>query len=487
MEEADTAVAHAAAEESNSLLPIWEWIHLSKLAEQQQQQQASGNNGGESSSSTTVENLRKSQLDYTKRSTIVATLILERLLPPDGDSNTGGRSLCAIYRTQDIIISIDNIHLDLDCDDVHSLKRQLSSIKSNNNNCLEDLISKLQCVRGVKISLHESAEQSNDNGDNDDKQSTTAAATTITEIFQRIGYILYILFARGEEPPSFSPTTTATISESAEDVMSNARRRMRCRDDDDDDDDDESSHQKNKKNDDDDESDKNNNAYEEHAGANKGRQKLCLNETTKTFRRLNILSDIVEDRLSGKYGVPNSICRLISDLIIPPENMDDRFVSILEVLDELQQIVKRPDVYLSNGENGTTTTRSFQFCEGIVGRQHEIGMLLEASARTQINNDTSHICLIGGMAGVGKSYLVTSVKDVLTSHGWIYLSCKFDRLMRNQPLATIASTMEYFIQQLILQRGGGGGPSNRRHWFGGALLTTVMCNFCQFAICTNST
>jgi hypothetical protein len=354
MEEADTAVAHAAAEESNSLLPIREWIHLSKLAEQQQQQQASGNNGGESSSSTTVENHRKSQLDYIKRCTIVATLILERLLPPDGDSNTGGRSLCAIYRTQDIIISIDNIHLDLDCDDVHSLKRQLKSIKSNNNNCLEDLISKLQCVRGVKISLHRSAEQSkNDNGD-----KTTAAATTTTEIFQRIGYILYILFARGEEPPSFSPTTTATISESsAEDVMSNARRRMRCRDDDDDDDDDESSHQKNKKNDDDDESDKNNNAYEEHAGANKGRQKLCLNETTKTFRRLNILSDIVEDILSGRYGVPNSICRLISDLIIPPENMDDRFVSILEVLDELQQIIKRPDVYLSNGENRPCSIR----------------------------------------------------------------------------------------------------------------------------------
>jgi predicted ATPase len=479
MEVVDTA---AVAEESNnnSLLPIREWIHLSKLAEQQQVSSGNNNGGESSSSSATVENHRKSQLDYITRSTIVATLILERLLPPDGSTangnNGGGEDgsnnndmVCAIHRTQDI--SIDNIHLDLDCDnDVDLLKQQL-----NNNNCHEDLISKLQSVRGVKISLHESGEQSIDDGDNNgsaDKQSTTTATTTSTEIFQRIGYILYILFARGEEPPSSSSPTTASES-SAEDVMSNARRRMRSRGGDGDDDNDDDDELDNNKN--------NNDAYEEHAGANKGRQKLSLHETTKTFRRLNILSDIVEDILSGKYGVPNSICRLISDLIVPPEDMDDRFHSIMEVLDELQQIVKRPDVYLSNGENGTTTTtRSFQFNEGIVGRQHEIGMLLEASARTQINNDTSHICLIGGMAGVGKSYLVTSVKDVLTSHGWIYLSCKFDRLMRNQPLATIASTMEYFIQQLILQRGeggggGGGGPSTffPNEFDANAVITTI--------------
>ena len=52
------------------------------------------------------------------------------------------------------------------------------------------------------------------------------------------------------------------------------------------------------------------------------------------------------------------------------------------------------------------------------------------------------------MAGVGKSYLVNSVMDALTTNGWIYLGCKFDRLMRNQPLVTIASAVENFIQQL---------------------------------------
>lgn len=377
--------------EDNHLLPLEEWVDLSKLAEEYQ------NN---TNSIPSPENIKNAQMDYIARAVVVAAAVLDELLITD-ENNLNG---CP----QDNV-SIDNIRLEMDTD-VNMLRQRKTTIYS------QDFVSSLQGIRGVRLSIPQNSER---NG-----------SDPPVKMFTRIGLILYCIFARGEAPP---PTVESGDSNTAEEAMSDARTRMRRRGD-------ESS---------DDESD----SYEEQPGANKGRQKVSVQETTKAFRRMTTSS--VEDTLSQK-GVPSAICRLIVDLIIAPEEEDTNFQSLSEVVAEMEDIMKRSDVYFgrdTHSNNSTAGLRSLQFGDDIVGRNDEIAMLLEASARAQIDTESSHICFVKGMAGMGKSYLVDIVKDALTNNGWICLCCKFDRLMRNKPLATIASALENFIQQLITGRG----------------------------------
>eukprot|EP00985_Skeletonema_marinoi_P003674 scaffold1601_cov140-Skeletonema_marinoi.AAC.11 len=376
-------------EDDNLLLPLKEWVDLSKLAEEQQQ-----------SSLPSPENIRNAQMDYIARAVVVAAVVLDKLLILEENNYN--------WCPQDI--SIDNVHLEMGACDVTMLRQRNTTIN----------LSSLQGIQGVKLSIP--------------RNHTSNGGVSPDEIFKKVGLILYSIFTRGEVPPSAG---VEAENNTVEEAMLNARGRIKRRGDESLDD---SSH---------DESD----SYEEQAGPNKGRQKVSVQEATKTFRRMNISN--VEDALRQK-GVSSSLCRLIVDLIIAPEDKDTKFQSLSDAVAELQQIMRRPDACFgrdTDSNNSTTDLLSLQFGDGIVGRTEAVGTLLEASARAQMDTESSHICLIGGTAGVGKSYLVESVKDALTSNGWIYLSCKFDLLMRNQPLVTIASAMEIFVQQLINVRG----------------------------------
>ena len=376
-------------EDNDLILPLKEWVDLSKLAEEQQQ-----------SSLPSPENIRNAQMDYIARAVVVAAVVLDKLLILEENNYN--------WCPQDI--SIDNVHLEMGACDVTMLRQRNTTIN----------LSSLQGIKGVKLSIPQN--------------HTSNGGVSPDEIFKKVGLILYSIFTRGEVPPSAG---VEAENNTVEEAMLNARGRIKRRGDESLDD---SSH---------DESD----SYEEQAGPNKGRQKVSVQEATKTFRRMNISN--VEDALFQK-GVSSSLCRLIVDLIIAPEEKDTKFQSLSDAVAELQQIMRRPDACFgrdTDSNNSTTDLLSLQFGDGIVGRTEEVGTLLEASARAQMDTESSHICLIGGTAGVGKSYLVESVKDALTSNGWIYLSCKFDLLMRNQPLVTIASAMEIFVQQLINVRG----------------------------------
>ena len=60
-----------------------------------------------------------------------------------------------------------------------------------------------------------------------------------------------------------------------------------------------------------------------------------------------------------------------------------------------------------------------------------------------------------------------SVRGALTESGWIYLSCKFDRLMA-KPLSTIASAFENFFQHVASLVNEGG--------YIGAIISSVQDN-----------
>ncbi len=380
----DDSSPSAMVEDNDLLLPLKEWVDLSKLAEEQHH-----------SSLPSPEKIRNARLDYVARAVDVAAVVLDKLqIFEENNSN---------WRPQDI--SIDNIHLEMGADDLKMLRQSKTTID----------LSTLQRIQGVQVSIPQN--------------NSSNEGVSLEEIFKKVGLVLYCIFSRGESPPTASDDSVN--NNAAEEAMIRERRRIESLDD---------SH---------DESD----FYEEQVGPNNGRQKVSVQEATKNFRRMNISH--VEDALSQK-GVSSAICRLIRDLIITPEEEGTNFQSLSEAVSELRQMMRRPEFFYGHGDdsgNSITDLLSLHFGDGIVGRTNEVRTLLEAAARAQIDTDSSHVCLIGGTAGVGKSYLVDSIKDALTNNGWIYLSSKFDRTMRNQPLTTIASAMESFIQQLIHLRG----------------------------------
>lgn len=371
-------------EYNDILLPLKEWVDLSKLAEEQQQ-----------SSLPSPEKIRYAQLDYVARAVDVAAVVLDKLqMFEENNSN---------WCPQDV--SVDNIHLEMDADDLNLLRQRKTTID----------LSTLQRIQGVQLSIPQN--------------NSSNGGVSPEEIFKRVGLILYCIFSRGESPPTASEESENNNAAEQSMKIVRGRRRIESLDDS--------------------QSDFN----EEQVGPNKGRRKVSVQEATKNFRRMNISQ--VEDVLSQK-GVSTAICRLIRDLIITPEEDGTNFQSLSEAVSELRQMMRRPEFFYGRGDDSDssiTDLLSLNFGDGIVGRTNEVGTLLEAAARAQMDTESSHICLIGGTAGVGKSYLVDSIKDALTNNGWIYLSSKFDSLMRNQPLITIASAVESFIQQLIHVRG----------------------------------
>ncbi|KAL7505781.1 hypothetical protein ACHAXN_003226 [Cyclotella atomus] len=91
-------------------------------------------------------------------------------------------------------------------------------------------------------------------------------------------------------------------------------------------------------------------------------------------------------------------------------------------------------------------------------------MLLDAAARVTGTNsndallealalltqqDKQQIVMVTGSAGSGKSRLVMETKKILENRGWLFLHCKFDRIVHSEPLSIIAGAFDDFLKQCI--------------------------------------
>jgi ATP-dependent RNA helicase DDX31/DBP7 len=91
-------------------------------------------------------------------------------------------------------------------------------------------------------------------------------------------------------------------------------------------------------------------------------------------------------------------------------------------------------------------------------------MLLDAAARVTGTNSNDallealamltpqgkqQIVMVTGSAGSGKSRLVMETKKSLENRGWLFLHCKFDRIVHSEPLSIIAGAFNEFLEQCI--------------------------------------
>ena len=273
----------------------------------------------------------------------------------------------------------------------------------------ETLLESLESVMGMEIIPSGQSERAG--GEEEE---------TIANTLRRVGQILFPIFSRGRPLPiDLTKANGNNVARGGGEKDPCSRAAMRTRQDDSQD--------------------------EEFPGPEgKGRQKRSLGGgSCKSKRGSN--SSVLDESLSG-LGLPLSLQLLLGGLLDPTEGA--QFRSLTDVCRELHQITDRPDTFLHDKLSGTLDFAG----QSIIGRGAEMSRLVEAALRVQhANRDAAHTNTfvgISGEAGSGKSFLVESMHSALVDRGWIFLSCKFDRLMQSQPLATIAAGFEPFFEHV---------------------------------------
>eukprot|EP00804_Cyclotella_cryptica_P017123 CCRYP_003359-RC/>CCRYP_003359-RC protein AED:0.02 eAED:0.02 QI:257/1/1/1/0.75/0.6/5/685/1333 len=177
-----------------------------------------------------------------------------------------------------------------------------------------------------------------------------------------------------------------------------------------------------------------------------------INEASKIIRRMNL--DVYKEVLLDA-SVPDSICRVVTDLIHSGGSGEETsFSSLIDVINELQDIVyDRPHTLFYKPDtlavDNIAKEGKIDFGNVVYGREIEINRILELAA---LHNDPlrTRLILIGGNGGEGKTFMIEGVRNhLVNSCGWFHVGVKFDRLMHNSPLSVIASAFESFFVSLF--------------------------------------
>ncbi|KAL7520379.1 hypothetical protein ACHAWX_005315 [Stephanocyclus meneghinianus] len=166
-------------------------------------------------------------------------------------------------------------------------------------------------------------------------------------------------------------------------------------------------------------------------------------------------------------GVPYPLCRFVIDLLGGECSdgllfrSDNAFQSFSDILADLRQMVGNPEafIHLSVKDRWRLT-----FGEKLHGRDVERKMIKDAAARVTgaTSNDAlfealalllpqnkQQIVMCHGKPGSGKSRLVMEARKDLENQGWLFLSCKFERLIHAEPLSIMASAFDEFLEKRL--------------------------------------
>jgi ATP-dependent RNA helicase DDX31/DBP7 len=165
--------------------------------------------------------------------------------------------------------------------------------------------------------------------------------------------------------------------------------------------------------------------------------------------------------------VPYPLCRFVVDLLGGECSdgslfrSDNSFDSFSDVLADLEQMMKNPEAFI---HLGVRDQWKLAFGEKMHGREAEKGKLLEVASRiTGVtsndallealvlvhSDDKQQIVLVTGNAGAGKSHLVLETRKSLENHGWLFLCCKFDRIVHSEPLSVMANAFDEFLLHFV--------------------------------------
>ena len=163
-------------------------------------------------------------------------------------------------------------------------------------------------------------------------------------------------------------------------------------------------------------------------------------------------------------GVPYPLCRFIVDLLGGECSdgllfrSDNSFESFSDVLVDLKQMMDNPEAFI---HLAIRDQWRLVFGEKMHGREKEYGMFMDAAARvtgTKSNDalfealalvtaqNKQQIVFLTGQPGSGKTRLVMESRNDLDNRGWVFLSCKFDRLAHSEPLSIMAGAFDELLK-----------------------------------------
>ncbi|KAL7553733.1 hypothetical protein ACHAWF_018684 [Thalassiosira exigua] len=163
---------------------------------------------------------------------------------------------------------------------------------------------------------------------------------------------------------------------------------------------------------------------------------------------------------SGEY--PISMCRLLSDMIdtgvggrskVPFETVD-------EVVADLERMLSFPNIFLDDADDF-----ELAFGQRHYGQTEEISHLLAATSaleqNAKSNDDASRrpdrveVVFVTGVAGQGKTHLVTRVGEFLSGLGcWVVARTKFERGAEHDSRKCISSLFDDLVAGIAALRGG---------------------------------
>ncbi|KAL7552818.1 hypothetical protein ACHAWF_016069 [Thalassiosira exigua] len=155
-------------------------------------------------------------------------------------------------------------------------------------------------------------------------------------------------------------------------------------------------------------------------------------------------------------GLPPSISRLVADMLANQEGQGDLFrpdrsvSSLTDVVCDLEHMVDDPNSYL---HDSLLMRLEPVVQDKLYGRETELRACLEVaedvSKQTPAEMFTPQsVIMISGFSGSGKSTLVREVSTQLCKLGWRCLQCKFPQEVRLQPLSTITSAFDHFLEDI---------------------------------------
>lgn len=175
-----------------------------------------------------------------------------------------------------------------------------------------------------------------------------------------------------------------------------------------------------------------------------------LSQPCKSMKHMN-LSSLQQELINHSVVLP--ISRLITDLIECRSltNVDGKFLCLDDIRYEINQMLNEPEFFLADDYRTKFNTNTPDFRENVLyGRSDDLKALkLVASiARIDSHSNINNVVFLRGDPGVGKSSLVKGLRMPLISEGWLFFSCKFDRIARFEPLSIVSSGLNSFLGEL---------------------------------------
>ncbi len=149
-------------------------------------------------------------------------------------------------------------------------------------------------------------------------------------------------------------------------------------------------------------------------------------------------------------SIPEPLRPMLAKLL--EKNAEDRYQSAFGLLHDLELCAGQ---LAAQGRISTFPlaqkdySHHFHLSQKLYGRSQEINQLIEHF--NQISQGGSHLLLVSGYSGIGKSALVHEVHKPITEKSGFFISGKYDQYQRNIPYFAFLKAFAGLVQQLLAE------------------------------------